>query len=306
MSTPEPPRGEQPERARGSCRPEPAGRPSNRPCSNPVADGQPRPRPDQSGRARAGPGLSRPGLSRQAESPAEAAPPGPHSGVRHTPPAAAAGGRKWYRPRRTWPWITGGVVGGVVALLLVFRRRCAGRFAPTAAAGTRGRHHGGEARPGCTAWRPRAAVFGGHGRTAGPGWTRWLRWSGGPGRSRWLRRSGGPGALPVVPVVPVGWGPGGFRPRRVRRRLRRRAPARRWGAGARMGGGSAVVGSLGHHQRQQPGAHPGRRARRSPLTTTPADPGGRPAARHAPPTSRPVTGSRSARDKQPPGAQACW
>ena len=235
MSTPEPPRGEQPERPEGPADP-------NRPASeqptvqHPVADGQPA-APDQSAAPeQAGPEQA--GTEQQAESPAEA--PRPATAAFDTPPAAAAGGRKWYRPRRTWPWITGGVVGGVVALLLVFG---AGALVGSHHGGGwhQGRHHGGE-HGRMYGMAPQGGGFGGHGGQRGQG---------GPGGFGGPEGQGAPGGFggpegqgaPGGPGGPGGMGPGGFGHGGFGGGFGD-GPGQEMGAGARMGGGSAVVGSL--------------------------------------------------------------
>lgn len=220
MSTPEPPRGEQPERPEGPADP-------NRPASeqptvqHPVADGQ-HAAPDQP----AGPDQA--GHEQQAESPAEA--PRPATAAFDTPPAAAAGGRRWYRPRRTWPWITGGVVGGVVALLLVFG---AGALVGSHHGWHQGRHHGGE-HGRMYGMAPQGGGFGGPGGQQGRG-------PGGPGGFGGPEGPGGPGA----PGGPGGMGPGGFGHGGFDGGGFGGGFGGERGAGSfRMDAGSAVVGSL--------------------------------------------------------------
>ena len=185
MSTPEPPRGEQPER--------PEGGPTdpNRPASeqptvqHPVADGQ--------SAAVEQPASPEQSAEQSAASPAEA--PRPATAAFEAPPATPAtpaGGAKWYRPRRTWPWITGGVVGGVVVLLVVFG---AGALIGSHHGGYQGRHHGEHGR--MYGMSPRGGEFGGPGGRGGQ------QGQGGPGGFGGPQGQGGPDGHD-------GMGPGGM------------------------------------------------------------------------------------------------
>ncbi|MDT7647805.1 MAG: hypothetical protein QOC75_4805 [Pseudonocardiales bacterium] len=210
MSTPQPPHGEQPERPEAGSA-EPARPASEQPTvQQPAAHEQPA-------------ATDQPAAHGQPA--AEEHPAGPPAAATTAAPAAT-GGRRWYRPRRSWPWITGGVVVGLLALLVVFG---IGLLV--------GSHHGGRHGRfdrGHEMGHSRMQGMPGFGEN-GPGGR------GGPG-------GGGPGGMGERGGMGHGFGPGGMGPGGGMGQGGGMGPGGGmgggFGPGGRMGAEPAVVGTL--------------------------------------------------------------
>ena len=110
MSTPQPPSGGQPER------PEPTRPASEQPTVPAPAAQSGQPAQPDSEQTAAHPAESAPAAASSTDAPTTAV-----ASSAAAPPPSPSRWRRWRpRPRRTWPWITGGAIVGLLVLLVIF------------------------------------------------------------------------------------------------------------------------------------------------------------------------------------------